>query len=640
MDWRLPRRWTLGVALFVLLVVLPIALFGIPVDSAAPDPVPFEDTRTIGIASAEELAADDKGAIPRVQVFYSQYQYVMGYYGLSTALAAINEPSTTQQYGHPLVTYVTDYSNTAPTVDANGRIETERVPAWTAASNAVFVVDSGGQTPVGEAIVPFSDRSDADAFAAKTGGRVVSWAVLGERSFETDDGAVVRDRVAAQRAAADAWVAERTTLGDRERSVTVGPDDDLQAAIDAAPNGTTVALDPGRYSGPIEIDHPITLRGSAATIAGDGESSVISVTADRVAIEGVTITGVGNQTRNPDAVAGDSWDANIELGYGHGDAAIKATEANDTLIADVTVPHTPANGVLLRRSPGGVVRNLSVAGPEDWHDGFMGVIAMYSPTVIEDSAVTDGRDGVYLHRSDGTVIRNNTFRDNRYGVHLMYSSETLVADNRMAGQEYGGVTVMTDPTRNAIVGNLVRNTATGISTSGSNSYIADNGVTDSRIGITTTAINSVYEHNVVRHNNQGMRTGSVVATSEVTANDFLNNDRHAGASAGPLRVWRGNHWEDALTTPSGQTAERAYTPTDPVDGQRHRSIARRTVAASPIYQGLRALTGSSPGLRSGSILDPEPVAHPQNPELVETTATLHTEGLDAVTAGTPTNASH
>ena len=640
MDWRLPRRWTLGVALFVLLIVLPIALFGIPVDSAAPEPVPFEDTRTIGVASAEELAADNPATIPRVQVFYSQYQYVMGYYGLSTALAAIDEPSTTQQYGHPLVTYVTDYSNTEPAVDADGQIETERLPAWTPASDAVFVVDSGGQTPVGDATVPFSDRSDAETFADQTGGRVVSWATLGERSFETDDGAVVRDRVAEQRADADRWVAERTALRDRERSVTVGPDDDLQAAIDTAPNGTTVALDPGRYSGPIEIDHPITLRGADATIAGDGKGSVISVTADRVAIEGVTITGVGNQTRNPDAVAGDSWDANIELGYGHGDAAIKATGANDTLVADVTVPHTPANGVLLRRSPGGVVTNLSVAGPEDWHDGFMGVIAMYSPAVIEDSAVTDGRDGVYLHRSDGTVIRNNTFRDNRYGVHLMYSSETLVADNRMAGQEYGGVTVMTDPARTAIVGNLVRNTATGISTSGSDAYIAHNGVTDSRIGITTTAINSLYEHNVVRWNNQGMRTGSVVATSEVTANDFVNNDRHAGASAGPLRVWRGNHWEDALTTPSGQTAERAYMPTDPVDGQRHHSIARRTVAASPIYQGLRELTGSSPGLRSGSILDPEPVERPQNPELVATTATLHTDGLANATAGTPTTVSN
>ena len=632
MDWRLPRRRTLWVALFVLVAVVPLALFGIPVDSAAPDPVHFEDTRAIGVASAEELAADDPAAIPRVQVFYSQYQYVVGYYGLSTALAAIDEPATQQQYGHPLVTYVTDYSNTAPSIGGDGRIETERLPAWTAASDAVFVVDSGATTPVGEAIVPFSSRNDATAFADATDGRVVSWTTLGEQSFETADGAVVRDRVAEQRADADVWVADRAELLDRERSVTVEPDADLQAAIDDAPNGTLVTVAPGRYSGPLEIDRPITLRGPGATIVGDGAGSVIHVTADRVGIQGLTVTGVGNQTRNPDAVAGDTWDANIELGYGHGDAAIKATGANETLIADVTVPHTPANGVLLRRSPGGVVTNLSVAGPDDWHDGFMGVIAMYSPTVIEDSAVTDGRDGVYLHRSDGTVIRNNTFRENRYGVHLMYSSETLVADNRMAGQEYGGITVMTDPTRTAIVGNLVRNTATGISTSGSNAYIAHNGVTDSRIGITTTAINSLYEHNVVRNNNQGMRTGSVVATSEVTGNDFIDNDRHAGASAGPLRIWRGNHWEDALATPSGRTAERAYSPTDPVDGQRHRSMARRTVAASPVYQGLRELTGASPGLRSGSILDPDPVEASQNQDLVETTETLHTDGLAGVPA--------
>ena len=635
MNWRPPRRWIVGFTLLIFMAGIPVALFGIPVGSAAPAPVPFEDTRAIGVAAAEAAVADDTGAIPRVQVFYSQYQYVVGYYGLPTALAAIDEPATKQQYGYPLVTYVTDYSNTEATVAATGQIQTKRTPTWTAASDAVFVIDSGAQTPVGDAIVPFGDRAAAETFANQTGGTIVSWAAVGEQSVATDNGAVVRDRVAAQRTNTDEWVANRAELLDRPRSIAVEPDADLQAAINNAPNGTTVVVAPGRYPGPIEIDRPITLRGPGATIAGDGEGSVLHVTADRVAIQGLTITGVGNQTRNPDAVAGDAWDANIELGYGHGDAVIKATGANDTLIANVTVPHTPANGVLLRRSPGGVVTNLSVVGPDDWHDGFMGVIAMYSPTVIRESTVTNARDGVYLHRSDGTAIRNNSFRANRYGVHLMYSSGALIADNRMANQSYGGITIMTDPTRNAIVGNLIHNTDTGISTSGSNSYIAHNGVTDSRIGITTTAINSVYEHNVVRNNTQGMRTGSVVATSTVSKNDFIGNDRHAGASAGPLRIWRGNHWEGAVTPPSGRSAERAYLPTDPVAGQRHRSIPRRTVAASPVYQGLRELTGASPGLRSGSILDPAPAGRPQNPDLVATTDLLRTAGLGALSAAVP-----
>jgi len=80
-------------------------------------------------------------------------------------------------------------------------------------------------------------------------------------------------------------------------------------------------------------------------------------------------------------------------------------------------------------------------------------------------------------------------------------------------------------------------------------------------------------------------------------------------------------------------------PTDSVDGQLHRSTARRTVAESPVKQGLRALRGSAPGLRSGSIIDPAPQTEPQNPALLGRSATVVDHGIDALppnTAMTPT----
>jgi len=356
------------------------------------------------------------------------------------------------------------------------------------------------------------------------------------------------------------------------------------------------------------------------------------------------VTGIGNQTRDESAVTGDGWDANIELGYGHGDAGVAAVGAPGVHVADVSIPSTPANGVLLRDSPAAVVRNLSVTGPPVWNDGFMGVMAMRSSVVVENSTFRAGRDGIYLHRSPETVIRNNTFRDNRYGVHLMHTSDTVVAENRFADQEFGGITIMTDPARNAIVGNVVTNTSNAISTSGSYSYIAHNIAVDSRVGITTSAVGSLYEHNVVRNNTYGMRTGSVLATSRVWKNDFVDNEHHAGASAGPLRIWahdgQGNYWQGAYGAASDGRYDRAYVPTDPVDGQLHRSTARYTVAESPVKQGLRALQGSTPGLRSGSVIDPYPQTDPQNPALLRRSATVVDHGIDALptndTAMTPT----
>jgi len=196
---------------------------------------------------------------------------------------------------------------------------------------------------------------------------------------------------------------------------------------------------------------------------------------------------------------------------------------------------------------------------------------------------------------------------------------------------------MTDPARNAIVGNVVTNTSNGIATSGSYSYIADNVAVNSRVGITTTAVGSLYEHNVVRNNTYGMRTGSVLATSRVWKNDYVDNEHHAGASAGPLRVWahndHGNYWQGAYGTATDGHYDRAYVPTDSVDGQLHRSTARYTVAESPVTKGLRALRGSTPGLRGGSIIDPAPQTTPQNPDRLRLSERVAAHGLDAL----PTN---
>lgn len=609
-------------------------LFVVDVSVAAPNPVPFEDTRAIGFASEDAAAIDSDSQVPRAQVFYSQYQYVVGYYGIETAIEAIDEPTRKQQFGYPIASYVTAYDETGIELDADGTIQTASPPQWVDANEAVYVLGSDASTPAGPVSVPFADREAAATFAAQAGGRIVSWDDLADQEFETDDAALLGDQVDSQHAEADKRVDASERLYDREAVLELTPGEPVQPALDSAPNGSTVVLEPGTYEGPLEINRSITLRGAGATIDGRKQGTSVRVAADDVVIDGVTVTGVGSQTRDSDAATGDDdWDQNIELGYGHGDAGIAAVDAAGVVVTNVTVPHTDANGVLLRDSPDAVVRNLTVSGAADWNDGFMGVMVMRSPAVIEGSSFTAGRDGVYLHRSEGTVIRDNRFSDNRYGVHLMHTSGALLADNRFADQEFGGITIMTSPARNAIVDNVVTNTTNAISTSGSDSYIARNIATDSRVGITTSAVSSVYEHNVVRNNTYGMRTGSVLATSRVWKNDFVDNEHHARASAGPLRIWahdgQGNHWAGIEPPGVGGSLERAYVPTDPVDGQLHRSQPRYTVADSPVTRGLRALRGAAPGLRSGSIMDPHPQSAPQNPARYRLSESVGIHGVEA-----------
>lgn len=626
MTSGLYRGRELSVALLLLaglVGAISAGVFVADVDDATPSPEPFDSVTTLGLSQEDERdATQQEVSIPRVEVFYSQYEYVVGYYGVEQAVDTLNQPEHDQQFGYPLAVYVSNYAHTTLELTDEGYLTPETSVGWTDASEAHFVVGSEARTPAGETVVPFSTRSAAVEFAEEYGGEIVGWSELQRQPFDIDTAAVVRDRVDDQRAQADERVAAVRPLLERDPVRTVGEDETVQAAVDAAPAGSTVEIPPGVYEETVRVDKPLTLRGEDATIRGDGEGNVVEVRADDVAIEGIHVDGVGTQTRDPDQVSGDDgdWDQNIELGYGHGDAGIHVVGASGVYVTDVSV-ETPANGVLLRDAPDSIVDGIAVDGSEEWADGFMGVMSMRSPAVVQNSTFDGGRDGVYLHRSHGTVIRDNAFYENRFGVHLMHTSDSVIADNTARRQELAGLTIMTDPTHNAIVGNDIRESEYGILPAGSRSYIADNLVTDNRYGITTSADQSLYEENVVYDNEVGLRTGSILASNRVVRNDIVGNDQHVEANVGPLRIWtfegRGNYWDGAYGTASGGVLDRSYSPTDPVDGQLHRTEGALTLAESPAARGLSELRGTTPGLRSGSVVDTAPLAEPVNQDLLD-----------------------
>lgn len=614
----------LGLA-FALVVVLAlgaaVGLFLVDAGAESPEPVAFEDTVEIGLSMEARHATDSEVELPRAQAFYSQYRYVVGYYGVERVADAHQQERHAERFGHPIAVYVTDYAGTDVTLDDDRYPRTEQSPDWIERDDAVYVIDSGARTPAGEAALPFSDADEAESFADKHGGTVVGWAELSDRSYEFDDASAVRDRLDEQRADADQRVAEAEQLRDRPVSVVVGEDaPTISAAVERAPPNTTVRVPEGTYEETVEIEKPITLSGPNATLRGDGNGTVLTATADRTAVVGLSVEGVGDSIQNPDAVDGDAWDHNVEQGYGHGDAAISMIEAEETLVADVTV-ETPANGILLRDAPDAVVTDATVDGTEEWGDGFMGVLAMRSPGVVENSTVEGGRDGVYSHHSDGLVVRDNELSDGRFGIHLMYTSDALLENNDATGQELMGIVVMTGPERIGIVGNEIRDSSNGIATAGSDSYVAENVVVGTEHGLSMNARSSIYERNVLADNDVGARATSIVPTDRVVDNDFVGNDQHLTAGSGALRIWTqdgsGNYWAGAPGAIEGDVLDRTYVPTDPVDARLHQTDGALTLAESPGVETARSLRGTVPGMREGSVVDHAPLAQPANPELVD-----------------------
>jgi nitrous oxidase accessory protein NosD len=406
-------------------------------------------------------------------------------------------------------------------------------------------------------------------------------------------------------------------------STVVGEDaPTVQAAIDAAPANSTVVVPNGTYSEHLVVDKPLTLRGSA-TIRGNGTGTVVHVTSDRVAVAGLSVRGIGDQTQADDASGDGEWDDVIDVSYGHSDAGIRVSNASEVYVRNVSID-TPTSGILLRDSTGSVVDGLRVNGTENPFDGFMGVLSIRSPVVVQNSTFDGGRDGIYLHRAHETVVRNSTFRENRFGVHFMYTSDTLIADNVARRQTAAGITIMTSPARNALVGNDVRYTSDGLIPGGARTYVAENVLAYNERGIMAGSRQSLYEHNVLYGNGVGMRAGSILPSNVVRENDFVANEEHAKAGIGPLRIWTddgtGNYWEGAYGDRSGDSLDRSYSPTNPTEKELHRLDGTVTLAESPAARALAEIRSTSPGLRRGSIVDVAPRADAYAPEIIDAIA--------------------
>lgn len=577
--------------------------------------VDFDDTVKIGltIEQRQTLAERDR-FVPRAQVTYSQYTYVVGYRGIGLAAADVDDPLMRQRFGYPQTIYV----ETAPSdveLDAENFVSGDQTGEWVHADEAFFVVDTGARIPGSAATVPFADRSDAVAFADRYDGRVLEWADRSAFDAPEDGGELARDRIDRQNADADAAAAEAREALDREESVVVGEDvETLQAALDRAEPNTTIRLPPGTYQGPVTVDRPVTIRGEDARIVGDGEGSVVTIRDARAAIVGVSISGVG-ETHRPEDVTPEDWDETIEAAYGHADAGITIVEGDRVFVSEVEID-TPASGIAVRDSQGTVVDDVTIQGADTWQEGFMGVVTIRSPAVIQNSTVADGRDGVYTHRSHGVVVRDSEFDGGRFGIHLMYTSDALLEGNCLYGQGSSGIVVMTSPSGTAITENVLVDASQGILTSGSDAYVGENLVVGSQQGISTGARNSLYVDNAVVGNDVGVGASSIIPTSRVVDNDVVDNHQHVRVGSGPLRVWshgdRGNYWSGAADL------DRPFAPSGPIDSRLHRTTTAETLAASPVAHTLRALRTEAPGMRTAQVVDAAPRSTPSNPERVET----------------------
>ncbi|MDY7081808.1 MAG: NosD domain-containing protein, partial [Halobacteria archaeon] len=206
----------------------------------------------------------------------------------------------------------------------------------------------------------------------------------------------------------------------------------------------------------------------------------------------------------------------------------------------------------------------------------------------------------------------------RFGVHEMYTSDALVSGNVIRDTNVG-VIVMTEPEGNVVLNNDVRQSNSGTMVAGSSSYIAGNLFAENDIGMYVSAKDSVYEGNVVINNDRGMRSSLLLPTTRVTDNDIVGNRRSVTSALGPLQVWSGNYWENAIGRDRNRDGvlDRAYIPTSTLGSKLDRVPGASTLALSPAVDVVREFRDTVPGLRSTGVMDNSPRVRPVHPEIIE-----------------------
>jgi len=618
-------HWTL--AALTLVCLLASASFLVDVGGGQPDPVAFDDTIEMGLTGTEAIDTDSADyAVPKAQVFYSQYRYVTGYQMIGSLVTELERPGHERQFGRPLTVYVTDFSGASVTLTDEGYLRRNATTdEWVLASEAVFVVESRARTPGGPAVVPFSHREDAATFAEEHGGELRDWAAVRTMDFGTVQvtRGSMRDRIDDRTAWADATTTEARSLLDRPVSVVVGENaPTLAAAVEQAPSNTTVRVPEGTYETNQTVSKPITIRGAGdATQLRGGNGTVLDVRAERVAIADLRVPGVGEMIV-PESVPTDRNGTYTQLNFAYGDAGLVFDRANGSYVHDVGID-TNASGIIIRNSDDVVVEGLDVRGTETVREGLMGVLGVDSRIVVQQSTFVGGRDGVYTHLGDGSVIRDNRIRSLRYGVHEMYTNDALVENNTVHDASTG-VIVMTEPAGNVLVDNHVRTSQRGISVTGASSYVAGNVFLDNDEGLAVLSEQSLYERNTIVDNEVGIVSSSLLPTNEIVRNDVVANDVPARVQLGTLRIWSdaegGNYWGPVpgVDRDGDGIVDRSYHVTGTVDSRVGRTAGASVLAQSPATMARRTVRDTLPGLQATGAVDARPLAGPVRPDVLAT----------------------
>ncbi|WP_371170599.1 nitrous oxide reductase family maturation protein NosD [Aliiroseovarius sp. 2305UL8-7] len=376
-----------------------------------------------------------------------------------------------------------------------------------------------------------------------------------------------------------------------------------------AAEGDTLRLRPGTYLETVVLDKPITLDGGGqATIDGQGEGSVITVTGVDVTVQGLTVIGSGSEHEGIDSGIQLTKTAhapvirnNVVLGNLYG---IDIHGAKDALVAD-------------NRIEGRQDRRMNARGN--------GIYVWNAPgAIVEGNKVRWGRDGIFVNSSKKNIFRNNEFRDLRFAVHYMYADNSEVTGNLSVGNHLGYAVMFS--TRVKVSDNVsINDRDHGVMLNYANKSVITGNYVKNAAEKCTFLYNSNkndFSGNWFQGCGIGIHFTAGSDNNRIVGNSFIGNRTQVKYVSTKWVEWsedgQGNHWSDfaGFDVDGDGVADAPYRPNDSMDHVLWTQPSAKLLLGSPAVQLVRWSQSAFPALLPGGVVDSHPLMQAPRPPAI------------------------
>ncbi|MDO6520363.1 nitrous oxide reductase family maturation protein NosD [Shimia thalassica] len=384
----------------------------------------------------------------------------------------------------------------------------------------------------------------------------------------------------------------------------------ISKTLAQAADGDTLRLRPGLYLENVVLDRPVILDGQGhATIDGQGNGSVITVTGTDITVTGVTVIGSGSSH--------ETIDSGIKL-----TKTARAPQITDNVVLGNLY------GIDIHGARNAYVADNRIEGRLDHHVNARGngVYVWNTPgAVVDGNDIRFGRDGIFVNSSRKNIFRNNLFRDLRFAVHYMYADDSEVSGNVSIGNDLGYAVMFS--TRVRVVDNVsVNDREHGVMLNYTNrSEIRRNYVQNAQEKCTFlyNSHKNQFSDNWFEGCGIGIHFTAGSQNNRILGNAFVGNRTQVKFVSSKWHEWseegRGNYWSDnaAYDVNGDGIGDAPYRPNDSMDHVLWTQPAAKMLLGSPAVQLVRWSQAAFPALLPGGVIDSNPLMKPVRPDVSE-----------------------